>query len=55
MMDISTNSMGMIMAIANTVATVAGAIAPLLTSRVIGDNPTMFEVYIHIIFISLFS
>lgn len=47
MMDICTNTMGMIMAIANTFATISGAIAPILTSRIIGDEPTMFEVYIY--------
>lgn len=43
MMDISTKTTGMIMAIANTFATISGIIAPILTSRIIKDDPTMFQ------------
>lgn len=46
MMDISPHYSGIIMGISNTVGTLPGIISPILTSYIIGKEPTPFLVYI---------
>lgn len=44
MMDVSPNYAGIIMGISNTIATIPGIICPVLTSYIIGAEPTLLLV-----------
>lgn len=41
MMDLSPHYAGIVMGISNTVATLPGIIAPVVTAKIIGSNPTL--------------
>lgn len=45
MMDVSPHYAGIIMGCSNTFATIPGIVCPILTSYVIGTNPTLYLVY----------
>lgn len=48
MMDISPHYSGIIMGISNTVGTLPGIISPILTSYIIGKNPSTFLVFLYL-------